>query len=94
MQPTIGRIVHYVLSESDADLITRRRAARAAREAVGVETLGNHVEAGQVFPATIVRVWPDTVSLQVALDGPDGAWVTSRTEGTGPGTWAWPPRSQ
>lgn len=96
MQPTIGRVVHYVLTEDDANTINRRRSGCATRERVKVETLGNWAEAGDTYPATIVRVWNPTstaCNLQVLLDGADGAWVTSRIEGTGPGTWSWPPRA-
>lgn len=91
--PAIGRSVHYTLSQDDANTINRRRAARATREHVQVETIGNRAEAGETYPATVVRVWPTCVSLQVALDGADGLWVTSRVEGTTPGTWAWPART-
>lgn len=93
MLPTIGRVVQYTLSDQDAERITQRRADRAAREGVHAETLGNAVRRGDVFPATVVRVWPECVSLQVALDGADGLWVTSRYEGDEPGTWAWPVRA-
>lgn len=85
MQATIGRIVHYTLSQYDADAI------RAARAAAG--TGGNPVEEGQTYPATVVRNFGGSaVNLQVHLDGPDALWATSRTEGDGPGHWAWPPR--
>lgn len=95
MQPTIGRVVLYTLTEDDANAINRRRAGRATRERADVTTYGNRAEAGQIFPATVVRVWPPEsaplCNLQVNLDGADGAWVTSRAEGDKPGTWSWPP---
>lgn len=85
MKPTIGRIVHYTLGESDVANIKERR---------GDAHLGNRVEVGQVYPAMIVRVHGDTptsfVNLQVFLDGRDAEWVTSRAVGMGPGTFAWP----
>ena len=97
MQPTIGRIVNYTLSQDDANEINRKRSGRGLRERVKPEALGNFAEAGQAFPAIVVRVWPSPgktqCNLQVLLDGADGAWVTSRIEGTERGTWAWPPRS-
>lgn len=84
-QPTVGRIVHYRLSEQDAQQITDRR-----RDA-GV--FGNPVPAGDTYPMVIVRVWSTTlVNGQVLLDGPDTLWVTSVTLGDGPRTWSWPPR--
>lgn len=85
MKPTIGRIVHYTLSEGDVANILARR---------GDAHLGDRVEAGQVYPAMIVRIWGDAptsvVNLQVFLDGRDTEWVTSRAVGMGPGTFAWP----
>lgn len=55
--------------------------------------IGNEVEAGQVYPAVAVRIWSTgCANFQVSLDGNDTYWATSRTEGTQPGTWAWPPR--
>lgn len=101
MQPTIGRIVHYTLTEADADAINQRRKdfheSGVAHDHTGyVGHVGNHAKAGDVFPAMIVRVWEEstvTVNAQVFLDGNDTLWATSRAEGEGPGTWAWPPRS-
>ncbi|WP_214103229.1 hypothetical protein [Acrocarpospora catenulata] len=87
MQPTIGRIVHYTLNAGDAQIIESRRAQS--------DRVGNHVEAGQVYPALVVRVFDPsapTVNLQVYLDGDDSYWATSRTEGDTPGSWSWPPR--
>ncbi|MET9396301.1 hypothetical protein [Kitasatospora sp. NPDC002965] len=98
--PTAGRIVHYTLTQSDADTVNRRRAGRAVRDRIDVDTLGNRAAAGDVYPATIIRVWPGATArslpmcnLQIHLDGVDAHWATSRVEGTDPGTWAWPPRS-
>lgn len=85
----IGRIVHYALTASDATAITYLRDVEAdARR-------GNPVAEGQVYPAIVVRVFdPPTgyANLQVLLDGNDSYWATSRTEGEGPGRWAWPKR--
>lgn len=101
MKPTIGRIVHYKLSAYDAEAINRRRAdfTAAAPANTGFQGhVGNHAEAGQVYPAQIVRVFdPDgesgTCNLQVSLDGNDTFWATSRKTGDVEGTWAWPPRA-
>ncbi|OZF33181.1 hypothetical protein CH296_11130 [Rhodococcus sp. 14-2496-1d] len=83
--PTIGRVVHYTASEGSADAINKRRATSGHQ--------GNTVHAGDVFPATVVRVWPTCVNLQVQLDGTDTYWATSVYEGEGPHTWAWPTRA-
>jgi hypothetical protein len=104
MQPTIGRIVHYTLSQQDADAINRRRADFQAYVKGGglaegttgyVGHTGNHASEGDVCPATVVRVFhpeTSTANLQVSLDGNDTYWATSRTEGEGPSHWTWPPR--
>jgi hypothetical protein len=88
--PTIGRIVHYTLSEDDAKAIHKRRS-----DAAGLH-IGNAVDAGDVFPMMITRVWGDTpesaVNGQVLLDGTDVLWACSVQQGTGPRTWCWPPR--
>jgi hypothetical protein len=67
--PTLGRLIHYTLSQQDADTINRRRSARAGRLKVDPQTIGNRVEAGDVYPATVTAVWPTSVNLQVTLDG-------------------------
>ena len=86
MDPTIGRIVHYTLSDIDATLIQGRRSH--------VGTSANMVAAGQTFPAIVVRTYDGGtgVNLRVMLDGDDTYWATSRTQGEPgtPATWAWP----
>jgi hypothetical protein len=104
MTPTIGRIVHYTLSESDAAAINKRRddyrkavkgGAVAFMDEPGWQAhVGNMAAAGDVYPAMIVRTWGSTpesaVQLQVFLDGNDTYWATSRAVGDKPGTYAWP----
>lgn len=101
---TVGRVLHYVLTSENADQINRRRtngssiAARmkadpTAWPAGAQAHIGNEAHEGQIFPLIVTRVWsPGCVNGQVLLDGNDAFWVTSRTEGTDPGTWQWPPR--
>ncbi len=102
MTPTVGRVVHYTLTEQDAESINQRRKDTTANlgsiktNALGyVAHIGNKAEAGQVLPMTIVRVWGTTpessVNGQVLLDGNDTLWVTSRSQGEGQGRWSWPP---
>lgn len=93
MQPTIGRIVHYRLSEEDVDRIATRRALVVTQD--GHER-GNSVYEGLTCPAVVVAVsTPEVVNLQVLLDGDGSHWATSRPEareGPMPGTWSWPER--
>jgi hypothetical protein len=85
--PSIGRIVHYRLSEYDAEAIN------GVRNDPNGHDRGNTAAAGQVFPADVVRVFGGpAVNLQVKLDGTDTYWATSRTPGDGEGEWFWPPR--
>ncbi|SDM77645.1 hypothetical protein [Streptomyces wuyuanensis] len=100
MKPSIGRIVHYSLSQQDAEAINRRRrdfheGGGASEQRGFIGHVGNHAEEGDIYPAVVVRVWEEstiTVNLQVFLDGNDAFWATSRAEGTEAGTWAWPER--
>lgn len=105
MKPSIGRIVHYTVSQQDADEINRRRADFSAHVKSGglrdggtgyVAHVGNHVEEGDTYPAVIVRIFGETpesaVNLQVFLDGNDTFWATSRTLGEGVFHWTWPER--
>lgn len=95
MQPTVGRIVHYTLNAADAELINRRRpdGPRGIDGSGAVVHVGNHAAAGQVCAAVVVRAFDGPyANLQVLLDGNDTYWATSRSEGDGPGYWAWPPR--
>lgn len=79
MYPSIGRTVHYMLTEFDADAITSRRSA------VGeLHHVGNFVTAGQIYPMVITRLWGDgpmaAVNGQVSLDGTDLYWATSKQQ--------------
>jgi hypothetical protein len=92
--PTIGRIVHYTLTEADAAAINKRREDAKATGAVTQFHVGNHAAPGDVCPAMIVATFGGpAANLQVVLDGTDTYWATSRTEGDGPGYWTWPPRT-
>ena len=94
MTPSIGRIVHYMLTDQDAEQINRRRTdGRSIADRIKEEKwplgaqahIGNAVKAGDVFPMVIVRVWPSDVGLvngQVLLDGCDNYWATSRAQVT------------
>lgn len=89
MTPSIGRIVHYCLTEQNAAEIMRRRTTGADIAAripskewpVGAQAhVGNFVAPGDVFPMVIVRVWPSetgSVNGRVILDGTDEYWATS-----------------
>lgn len=95
--PTPGRIVLYTLSEADVEAINRRRLDASLTDLARAQTgarvhVGNEVRVGDVVPAVVVRVWPTGINAQAYLDGADSLWLTSRPEGTEPGTWAWPAR--
>lgn len=82
--PKMGRVVVYVLSGVDAQVI-------AARRPIGYN--GNPVCAGDEFPMIITRVWsPSIVNGQVILDGDDSYWVTSAEISHDPAhrRWHWP----
>lgn len=96
--PSIGRTVHYTLSEQDADAINRRRAdaplpSNHPRDGRQVH-VGNKVAAGQVYPLIITRVWggeaTSAVNGQVLLDGNDTYWAMSVTVGEGERHFVWP----
>ena len=88
MIPSVGRIVHYVLTEQDATAINRRRSHANAHLVEHIEAsngvqvhVGNAVKAGEVYPMIITRVWGSTeesaVNGQLFLDGNDLYWLTS-----------------
>lgn len=75
-----GRIVYFVHSED-----TAKEAAALA---------GNHVKAGDVEPAMVVRVWDQAsgcANLKVHRDGPADQWVTSvpHSDDHQPRSWHW-----
>lgn len=83
MKASVGRIVHYTLTEQNARDINKRRAdaqvSDISRDESGAQVhVGNNVRPGDVFPLVITRVWDDnSVNGQVLLDGNDTLWVTS-----------------
>lgn len=84
----IGRIVHYVLTESDVGAIEQQRAVHNVH--------GNPANAGDEVPMLVVAVWgPDCANGRLMLDGQDDLWVTSRMGSSGPvaGCWHWPERA-
>lgn len=101
MKPTIGRIVHYVLSPQDAIEIDHRRTnALSIRERIkenqwpiGAQAhIGNKAQAGTVVPLIITAVWSDDcINGQAFLDGNDTLWKTSILKGEqNQGFWNWP----
>jgi hypothetical protein len=93
MKPSIGRIVHYMLSEQDAAEINRRRTTgKAIADRIATATwplgaqahIGNEAKAGAVCAMVIVQVWGDSegacVNGQVFLDGVDVFWACSRNQ--------------
>jgi len=86
-----GRIVYFVFDEQSAAEVMRRRtdgkaiAERMSRTPPAWPTgamahVGNAVQAGDIFPAMIIRVWDQSSgssNLKVMLDGSDTYWATS-----------------
>jgi len=73
--------VAYKLNEGDVELINHTRNSKSVS--------GNSVNAGDVYPAVIVKEWnPNSANLRVFLDGNDSPyWATSRVRGLGHGNW-------
>jgi len=99
---TVGRIVHYVLSEKDVNNIHASRVTRIPEDTPkGIQiNRGNTINLGDHdhVPMIIVRVFqrefgPNEpgVNGQLFLDGNDQFWVTSvrYDEDKSPGTWHW-----
>ncbi|MGQ4358575.1 hypothetical protein [Streptomyces sp. SAS_272] len=94
--PEIGTVVLYRLTEGDAAHINPWRKdfhdSGSADSRTGfIGHIGNWVQAGDVFPAVVVRVHAEstvTCNLRVLLDGSDAYWATSRAEGEGLGQWS------
>lgn len=97
--PEVGTRVQYMLSQYDADQINQAhtehtnflRSGLAHVLRTGhVGHVGNHVSAGDIVAADIVRVFDEsslTANLQLVLDGNHGTWVTSRSHGFTEGKW-------
>jgi hypothetical protein len=90
MTPTVGRIVHYTLTEGDATRINRRRTtgdsiAKRMKGIVGAgfwsvgaqAHIGVEAKAGDLLPGIVVFVDPVTsvADLQVFLRGNDVLYV-------------------
>lgn len=100
---TVGRIVFYKLTQTDVEVINRRRVSNAGHAEgwpAGAQAhVGNPVFAGEEVPLIVTTVWPNEhgpnfhgVNGQCILDGNDSLWVTSVKEGNEAGTWHWPVR--
>jgi hypothetical protein len=91
-----GCTVLYTVTASQANAVNKRRsdAVRFPNPETGqIIHVGNEVREGDVFPLVVVRVWVgNRVNGQLFLDGNDHLWITSASEGAGPGFWFWPPR--
>ncbi len=88
MQPTIGRIVHYRLSEQDVEGILDWRKKGSGTQL----DHGNMPEPGNLLPAIVTHVSGPYINAQVFLDGNHSWFVLSVAEGTGRGMWSWPAR--
>lgn len=78
--PSIGRVVHYRLTEADAAAIDGALGRR------------NALKAGHVYPAVMTEVHgADCVDLRI-FAGPVDRFHSSVMRGDVEGTWFWPPR--
>ena len=100
---TIGRIVHYKLTQDDAKFMNKRREdaqkniEKVRDESIGYQLhVGNAVSEGDTVPMIVVSVVNDnesnTVNGQAFLDGNDTLWITSAPKGEDNGQWNYPPR--
>lgn len=105
VNPYVGQPVTYMLAQSDAGWINRRRLdTRAFLASLREKRLeagdtgrdghflhvGSPVSEGDRLPAVVSAVYDGgVVNLRVHLDGQDTYWATNRPVGEGPGTW-WP----
>lgn len=79
MSPTIGRIVHYKLTNNDIKDLGN----------------GCAYTEGDIAPAIVTRVWDDKcVNLKVLADFPENIWMTSVPKGDELGQWQWPQKSE
>lgn len=102
MYPTIGRIVHYTLSPTDAAQINRRRtSSESIADRVNVDKwplgaqahIGAEAQAGDVLPMIITSIFSqEIVTGQVFLNGNDTLFKLNAEQGDEPGQWNWPPR--
>lgn len=101
MTPTLGRIVHYTLTEADAVRVNRRRwdferhRTRDTYHDTGyVAHWGAEVAAGDTYAMVVTRTfaWTNAINGTVLLDGNDTLWVQGVLEGEKEGCWSWPPR--
>ena len=106
--PTVGRSVHYTLTEDDCREIASQRAGVVANVPLsdGQSSMaivdvwyGNTHYLGDTLPMGIVAVNSnESVNGQVVLDGNDVLWKSSAmytTDSDGQaqiGCWHWPPR--
>lgn len=95
---TIGRIVHYVLSEKDAHVINERNSigndlSMDERVPALVYHGGSRVREGQHCAMIITQVWNEEgfINGQVTLDGLSNFWATSirYDDMKVPGSWHW-----
>jgi hypothetical protein len=100
MNPSIGRILIYTLTEQDAEDVNRRRTDSWLIQQATVRTqwskgaqahIGNDVKEGDQFPLMVVAtLGGENLNGQVFLDGTDTLWVTNILPGNRSGTWHWP----
>jgi hypothetical protein len=93
-RPSVGRIVHYRLTEMDTDHIeAKRAAARRRTKFTDGWPKANDVQIDQCYAMVIVAVGSnDLINGKVLLDGEDEFWLNCPPEGDDAGCWHWPER--
>jgi hypothetical protein len=82
--PTLGRIVHYALNESDVQDISVHHVIGPCQP----------LSVGMLVAAIVIREEAETPHLMLLIDGDlrKSPRACKRAEGTEPGTWRWPAR--
>lgn len=104
-EPSIGRTVHYQLTEQDVIAINRRRAdfvemMKKSQWQPGAQAhVGAEAQIGETLPMVITKVHTNgtegndmRIDGQVFLNGNDTLWVKEIPFGDGFGQWNWPER--
>lgn len=83
--PTVGRIVHYTLTDGDIARIENDRLATLG--------YGNRPHAGDTVAAIVTLADGRTINAKAFLDGNDNLWIAGAAEGDDAGQWHYPAKA-